>query len=116
MKNSSHDNMYIEAVIGKICGWHHDRNLIHGSTDSQQFLKLIEEFGELAESIAKGKSIKDDVGDIVVVLVNICERHNISLKSCLEQAYEDIRHRTGRMVDGIFIKEQEEDKGKNKKV
>jgi len=107
MKNSSHDNMYIESTIGKICQWHHDRNLIHGSTDSQQFLKLTEEFGELAESIAKGKSIKDDVGDIVVVLVGICERHNISLKSCLEQAYADIKHRTGRMVDGIFIKEQE---------
>jgi len=116
VKNSSHDNMYIESVIGKICQWHHDRNLIHGSTDSQQFLKLSEEFGELAESIAKGKPIKDDVGDIVVVLVNICERHNISLKSCLEQAYKDIRHRTGRMVDGIFIKEQEEAEAKNKKV
>ena len=116
MKNSSHNNMYIESAIGKICQWHHNRNLVHGSTDSQQFIKLIEEVGELAESIAKGKPIKDDVGDIVVVLINLCERHNISLKSCLEQAYGDIKYRTGRMVDGIFIKDPDEDEGKNKKV
>lgn len=107
MKNSSHDNMYIESVIGKICQWHHDRNLVHGSTDARQFLKLIEETGELAESIAKGKSVKDDIGDICVVLINIAERHNISLKSCLEQAYSDIKHRTGKMVNGVFVKDDE---------
>ena len=51
--------------------WHKDRNLIEGSTDKDQYLKLIQEAGELSDSLCKGKDIRDDGGDMLVVLINI---------------------------------------------
>ena len=61
--------------------------------------------GELSDNICKGRDIKDDIGDIIVVLINIAERNGISLTECVSTAYEDIKDRKGRMVDGIFVKE-----------
>lgn len=92
-------------ITNKIAQWHHDRNLIDGSTDQAQFLKLIEETGELAGNLARGKDIRDDIGDIIVVLINIAERNNLTIEECLEVAYDDIKDRKGTMIDGVFIKE-----------
>ena len=55
-----------EELIGQ---WHKDRNLIDGSTDKDQYMKLIQEAGELSDSICKNKDIRDDIGDMMVVLV-----------------------------------------------
>tara|TARA_B100000214_G_scaffold335130_1_gene278232 strand:- start:68 stop:370 length:303 start_codon:yes stop_codon:yes gene_type:complete len=85
--------------------WHLDRNLIDGSTDKDQYLKLIQEAGELSDSLCKGKDIRDDVGDMLVVLINILTRNNLTLSECLAVAYDDIKDRKGKMVDGVFIKE-----------
>ena len=85
--------------------WHRDRNLIDGATDKDQLAKLIQEMGELSDNICKGKDMSDDIGDMIVVLINIAERNNLTLKECLEKAWDDIKDRKGKMVDGIFIKE-----------
>lgn len=87
--------------------WHRDRNLIDGATDKDQLAKLIQEMGELSDNICKGRDIRDDIGDMIVVLINIAERNDISITECLEQAYNDIKDRKGRMVDGIFVKEDD---------
>ena len=42
---------------------------------------------------------------MIVVLINIAERNNLSIEDCLEQAYNDIKDRKGKMVDGVFVKE-----------
>ena len=88
-----------------IAQWHRDRNLIEGSTDKDQYMKLIQEAGELSDSLCKGKDIRDDIGDIMVVLINIMVRNDLTMKECLEMAYGDIKDRKGKMVDGIFVKE-----------
>ena len=98
----------ILAWVENIKQWHHDRNLIKGSDDKTQFAKLIQEAGELSDNICKGKDIRDDIGDMMVVLINIAERNNLSLTECLEVAYNDIKDRKGRMVDGVFVKEADE--------
>lgn len=85
--------------------WHRDRNLIAGSTDKAQFTKLQEEVEELNQSITDGTSLIDDIGDILVVLVNIAERNELTLTGCMEHAYNDIKLRRGKMVDGVFVKE-----------
>jgi NTP pyrophosphatase (non-canonical NTP hydrolase) len=92
-------------LVTKIAQWHHDRNLIDGSTDKDQYMKLIQEAGELSDSICKGKDIRDDIGDMMVVLINIMTRNNLSMEECLQVAYDDIKDRKGRMIDGIFVKE-----------
>jgi|TARA_B100000768_G_C11281833_1_gene379071 NTP pyrophosphatase (non-canonical NTP hydrolase) len=95
----------MEELTNLIVQWHHDRNLIDGSSDKDQVLKLMQELGELSDSVCKGKDVKDDLGDMMVVMLNIMERQGVSMEECLSTAYNDIKDRKGRMVDGIFIKE-----------
>ena len=86
--------------------WHEDRNLIEGSTDKDQVLKLAQELGELSDSVCKETDMRDDLGDMLVVMINIMKRNNITIEECLQKAYDDIKDRKGRMVDGIFVKEE----------
>jgi len=95
----------LEELVAKIAQWHHDRNLIAGSTDKDQYMKLIQEAGELSDNICKGRDISDDIGDMMVVLINIATRNNLTITECLVAAYDDIKDRKGKMVDGVFVKE-----------
>jgi NTP pyrophosphatase (non-canonical NTP hydrolase) len=95
----------MEKLIEKISQWHHDRNLIEGATSKDQVLKLIQEVGELSDSVCKKQDVKDDIGDCLVILINIVEREGTNLEECLAVAYEDIKDRKGKMIDGIFVKE-----------
>ena len=51
------------------------------------------------------RDIADDIGDMIVVLINIAERNGLTLEDCMQRAWEDIKDRKGKMIDGIFIKE-----------
>ena len=94
-------------LVEKIAQWHRDRNLIDGSTDKDQYMKLIQEAGELSDSICKGKDIRDDIGDMMVVLINIMTRNGLSMEECLQVAYDDIKDRKGKMINGVFVKESD---------
>lgn len=98
-------NAEAKYLIDLIIQWHHDRNLIEGSTDKDQTLKLLQELGELSDNVCKGKDIADDLGDMLVVMINIMVRNNLSITECLREAYNDIKDRKGKMIDGIFVKE-----------
>lgn len=95
----------MNELIRNVTDWHYARNLIGGSSDKDQFLKLLQECGELSDNICKGRNVADDIGDIMVVLINIAERNGLSLERCLSVAWNDIKDRRGRMVDGVFVKE-----------
>ena len=99
------ENYLVSQLDSLIRQWHRDRNLIEGSSDKDQYMKLIQEAGELSDSICKGNDIRDDIGDMMVVLINIMERNGLSLTECLDVAYNDIKDRRGKMVDGVFVKE-----------
>ena len=103
--NNVHEFWNTQEVIELIEKWHVDRNLIDGATDKDQVLKLIQEMGELSDNVCKGNDIRDDLGDMMVVMINIMKRNNITMEECLNVAYNDIKDRKGRMVDGIFVKE-----------
>ena len=96
----------MQQSVDNIKQWHHDRNLIEGATDKDQVCKLIQEVGELSDNVCKEKDVADDIGDIMVVLINIMVRNGLSMEHCLEVAYHDIKDRKGVMRDGIFIKEE----------
>ena len=89
--------------------WAEARNIILGSDAKTQTLKLGSEFGELCDNIAKGRydAAKDDIGDMVVVLTIVAQQIGSSLEECFEVAYNDIKNRRGRMVNGTFIKESD---------
>jgi NTP pyrophosphatase (non-canonical NTP hydrolase) len=104
-KMKSDETQSLIENVDNIRKWHHDRNLIEGSDDKSQFAKLIQEAGELSDNICKGKDIKDDIGDMIVVLINIAERNDLSITECVRTAWDDIKDRKGKMVDGVFVKE-----------
>ena len=88
--------------------WAVDRNVVSGDTKSQM-VKLLEEAGELAEGINKNKQelIIDSIGDIYVVLVIICMQLGLDINDCIKAAYEEIKDRKGKMVNGLFVKEED---------
>jgi NTP pyrophosphatase (non-canonical NTP hydrolase) len=87
--------------------WAEDRNLIEGSDLKSQFVKLIEEAGELANAIAKKNDIEfaDAIGDIFVVLTILAAQNGMDIEDCIANAYYEIKDRKGKMLDGIFVKE-----------
>ncbi len=68
-------------------------------------LNLFKKQANSADNICKGKDIADDIGDMIVVLINIAERNELTIEQCLEKAWDDIKDRKGKMVDGVFVKE-----------
>lgn len=96
------------TVFKQIEQWANDRNLIEGATRQAQFMKLAEELGEVAECLAKGlplDELKKEIGDMIVVLTILAAQSGTDVEACAVAAYDKIKHRTGRMVDGVFIKD-----------
>lgn len=91
----------------RIRNWAQERNLIRGSTPEKQFTKLIEEVGELAAGIARGcdEAVMDGIGDCFVVLTILAAQHGMDIEECIAAAWDEIKDRKGRMVDGVFVKE-----------
>lgn len=91
----------------RIRNWAYDRNLIEGSNNSAQFLKLLEEVGELSHAIQKDNLTEfvDAIGDVVVVLTIIAAQRNINIEDCIDHAWLEIKDRKGRMINGCFVKE-----------
>jgi NTP pyrophosphatase (non-canonical NTP hydrolase) len=90
--------------------WARQRGIIANSTPQQQMLKLVSEMGELADNIAKGRDVRDDIGDCLVVLTLIARLSATSLTECFSVAYEDIKDRKGHLnSNGVFIKESDTD-------
>ena len=88
--------------------WAYDRNL-HGGHPHTQFLKMVEEQGELAEALVKKRSmddIQDAIGDVFVTLVILAQQLDTSVDECAKIAYDTIKDRQGMTIDGTFIKSE----------
>ena len=90
-----------------IRGWAEARNLVLGSNPQAQFTKLIEEAGELATGISKKRNdlVMDGIGDMAVVLTILAAQHGVTIEQCIEMAWDEIKDRKGKMIDGVFVKE-----------
>lgn len=97
----------MDDLIQNIIYWACDRNLIHGATPASQYEKLAEEFGELGRALIEddNEKVKDAIGDMVVVLTILARQRNLSLDGCVESAYNTIKDRKGKMINGKFVKE-----------
>lgn len=101
--------MSIEVLEQKIIQWSTDRGIIQHSTPAAQTLKAVSEMGELADNIIKGRheAARDDIGDIIVCLVNVAHMIGSDVEECLGVAWNDIKDRKGRMVaGGAFVKDE----------
>lgn len=98
----------MNQLILKTQRWAEERNL-HNADPDKQFLKIIEEMGEVAGAKARGNidEMKTELGDVLVTLIIFAQQQNIDLKECLNQAYEKILYRKGKMVNGVYVKESD---------
>ena len=87
--------------------WGKERNIISPENRGRQALKVMEEVGETMAALARGKhdELKDGIGDSIVTLIILAAQSGFSAHDCLQSAYNEIKDRKGRMVDGVFIKE-----------
>lgn len=97
----------MEQLIMKISDWFQDRDLDKGD-GLGQLQKLHEEVYELAEArIVNDFSAEvDAIGDITVVLIGYCLQRGLDFEHCLESAYNVIKDRTGKVVNGVFVKDE----------
>nr|DAN32187.1 MAG TPA: NTP-PPase-like protein [Caudoviricetes sp.] len=97
-----------EDITELIKKWAIDRNVVSGDPKAQM-VKLLEEAGELAEGINKNKQdlIIDSIGDVYVVLVILCMQLGLDINDCIKAAYEEIKDRKGKLVNGLFVKEED---------
>lgn len=98
----------MNELVEKINQWVIDRNL-QTQDPRIQLCKTMEELGELAQAILKGKDAeaKDGVGDIVVTLICLCAQKGWSFEECVSLAYDEIKDRKGKLIDGVFVKEKD---------
>lgn len=99
--------MLFEELQAKIEDWAYDKNLLHADNVERQFLKVIEEVGELASGIAKNDRDEtiDAIGDVFVTLIILSAQLELDPVYCLNEAYQVIAKRTGKTIDGVFIKD-----------
>ena len=70
-------------TIELIKQWGKDRGITVNGTHRGQWYKLVSEYGELCDNLAKGKDIKDDIGDMFVVLVMMCEIGEVAVNEAV---------------------------------
>jgi NTP pyrophosphatase (non-canonical NTP hydrolase) len=103
------DNSYFDPgnVYDLIRLWAETRGIYKNGDTKTQYIKLLEESGELARAILKNDKPEfiDAIGDMVVVLTNLAALEGLKIEDCVTSAYSVISSRKGKMVNGTFVKE-----------
>jgi len=86
--------------------WAEDRGIYAEGNSHTQYVKLMEEAGELAQALLNKNAyeVKDAIGDMVVVLTNLAALEGMQIENCIDSAYSEIAARTGKMINGTFVK------------
>jgi NTP pyrophosphatase (non-canonical NTP hydrolase) len=87
--------------------WAADKGINKPENATKQMLKVMEEVGETAGALAKNNTeeLKDGIGDSFVTLIILAQQCGFSAEECLQAAYDVIKNRTGKTVNGVFIKD-----------
>lgn len=98
----------MNELIKQVEQWSIDKDLHNGNPD-RQALKFYEEAGEVAAALSRGQidALKDGIGDTIVTLIILAQQHDMSLQECLQYAYDEIKGRTGKTINGTFIKQSD---------
>ena len=94
-------------TIHKVVEWAHDKGLIVKGNAPQQAMKCMEELGETMRAYLKKDraGLIDGIGDTIVTLIIFAAQNDICIHHALESAWDEIKDRTGKTVDGTFIKD-----------
>lgn len=108
-KHNPSDKFYKDEeanVFDLIRSWADNRGIYDKGDSKTQYVKLIEEAGELAQALLKRDEpeIYDAIGDMVVVLTNLAHLEGVTIEDCICNAYTEISERKGKMKNGTFVK------------
>ena len=100
--------MDLNELAIKVSNWAITRNIDKKENAPKQMIKVMEEVGETAGALLKKNEyeIKDGIGDILVTVIILARQLGYPPEECLEQAYNEIENRTGKTVDGVFVKDE----------
>ena len=86
--------------------WADEKGIYNSGDSKTQYIKLMEEAGELAQAILKNDETEviDAIGDMVVVLTNLAALRGHKIETCVSSAYNVIKSRQGKMINGTFVK------------
>jgi|TARA_R110000787_G_scaffold36216_2_gene92683 NTP pyrophosphatase (non-canonical NTP hydrolase) len=95
------------TIFDNIREWAKNKGILDKGDSKTQYIKFQEEAGELAKALLKNDKpeVIDAIGDIVVVLTNLAELEGLRIEDCIKSAYEVINKRTGKMINGTFVKD-----------
>lgn len=96
----------LNALVPQITDWARDKGIFDKATPETQLIKAMEEMGELAKFLLKDNQheVMDAIGDVAVCLTNLAHMRGTTLNDCVQQAYDVISKRKGKMVNGAFVK------------
>ena len=113
-RHRMHKFMSYEKLQEKVIEWAKDRNILENSTAIKQIHKTREELYETLTALREleqGKEslleVADGIGDMLVTIILLAKMVGLDSVDCLADAYEEIKNRKGKMVDGLFVKEKE---------
>jgi len=101
-------NLVEDFNFNLIRDWAQQRGLYDKGNTHTQYVKLQEEAGELAKALLNDDQdeVVDAIGDMVVVLTNLAHLRGVSIETCIATAYDVISKRTGKMINGTFVKDE----------
>lgn len=96
----------LDQLAEQIEQWATDRG-IDKAEPRAQFLKVVEEVGEIAAAMARNKhdELVDAIGDVFVTLVVLSMQHGIGIEDAIQAAYNEIKNRKGKTVNGVFLRD-----------
>ena len=121
--------MEYEEICELVIEWGESKGIFDSSTPLRQLDKTQEELDETREALKKLNyfdceldlmealgmptsnkedilaEVKDGIGDMLVTIVLLSEMVGMDSTDCLKAAYDVIKSRTGKMVDGQFVKD-----------
>ena len=124
------ESMKYEELSKLVIEWGESKGILDSSTALRQLDKTQEELDETREALKKLNNfdyqrdfmedlgmppeneedilaeVKDGIGDMLVTIVLFAKMVELDTTDCLNAAYDVIKQRTGKMVDGQFVKDQ----------
>ena len=91
-----------------VLAWAEERGIFEEPNPHAQAAKMIEEASEILMGMAHmdHEEIVDGIGDTVVTLILLANMFGMTTTACLQAAYDEIKDRKGKTVNGQFIKEE----------
>lgn len=102
-------NVYMDMneLIACTIQWARDKGILENGTRLGQAHKTLEEAQELVAAVENNnrEEIIDAIGDVLVTVIIQADMNGLCIEDCLQSAYDVISKRTGRMENGVFVKD-----------